>query len=243
MRTSERILLPKRQETEQKRELMREELTIIIGASRGIGKELCRVYRSESPILVGTARKACKELSALVDEAWLEVDVASPCLEETLLSNLKQRTIAQLIISAGILENDGLNSPSSEAIRRQFEVNALGALRCAYQLHSSVKDSGTIAFITSRMGSITDNTSGGYYGYRISKAALNAGAKSLAIDLKPRGVKVAILHPGFVKTDMTSGQGFIDSSTAATMLKEQIDTWKTEETGQFRHANGEDLPW
>ena len=222
---------------------MEQELTIIVGASRGIGFELCRAYRPDSSALVGTARKACSGLSALVDEAWLEVDVTSPTLEATLLTHLKQRTIGRLIIGAGILESDGLEPPSSEAIRRQFEVNALGALRCAYQLHSSVKDGGIIAFLTSRMGSITDNTSGGYYGYRISKAALNAGAKSLALDLKPRFIKVAILHPGFVKTDMTNGQGFVDAPTSAGMLKEQIDTWKIEETGQFKHANGEQLPW
>lgn len=222
---------------------MTKELTVIIGASRGIGLELCRAYRQDSSTLVGTARKACSELSAVVDEAWLELDVTSPTLEESLLSNLKQRTIRRLIIAAGILESDGLESPSCEAIRRQLEVNTLGALRCAYRLHSSVRNGGTIAFLTSRMGSISDNTSGGYYGYRISKAALNAGAKSLAIDLTSRSIKVAILHPGFVKTDMTNGQGFIDAPTSAAMLKEQIDTWKIEETGQFRHANGEPLPW
>ena len=149
----------------------------------------------------------------------------------------------RLIISAGILESDGLESASVEAIRRQFEVNTLGALRCAYQLHTQVKPGGIIAFITSRMGSISDNTSGGYYGYRISKAALNAGAKSLAIDLKSKEIKVAILHPGFVKTDMTNGQGFIDPGTSAAMLKDQIDSWKIEETGHFRHASGEKLPW
>jgi NAD(P)-dependent dehydrogenase (short-subunit alcohol dehydrogenase family) len=222
---------------------MNQELTIIVGASRGIGLELCRAYGSESSTVVGTARKECTELSTLVDEAWLNVDVTSPSLEETLRSSLKQRTIKRLIISAGILESDGLDSPSSEAIRRQFEVNALGALRCAYELHSNIKPGGTLAFITSRMGSISDNTSGGYYGYRISKAALNAGAKSLALDLQSRAIKVAILHPGFVKTDMTNGQGFVDAPTSAAMLREQIDTWKIEETGHFRHANGEELPW
>ena len=222
---------------------MKQELTIIVGASRGIGLELCRVHSEDAATLVGTAREKSSELSALVDEAWLPVDVTSPGLEETLSNRLRERAIDRLIISAGILESDGLESASVEAIRRQFEVNTLGALRCAYHLHRHMKPAGTIAFITSRMGSISDNTSGGYYGYRISKAALNAGAKSLALDLKSKAIKVAILHPGFVKTDMTNGQGFIDPGTSAAMLKDQIDSWKIEDTGHFRHASGEKLPW
>lgn len=222
---------------------MTDDLTIIIGANRGIGLELCKAFRSDGRALIGTTRTPSTDLEHVVSEVWDDIDVRADDLEEKLLNRLSGRRIERLILSAGILESDGLETSSTSAIRRQFEVNALGALRCAFALHPKVKTHGIIAFITSRMGSISDNTSGGYYGYRISKAALNAGAKSLALDLKPREISVAILHPGFVKTDMTGGQGLIDASSSAAMLKEQITAWKFEETGHFKHANGERLPW
>ncbi len=100
-----------------------------------------------------------------------------------------------------------------------------------------------IRLITSRMGSIADNTSGGYYGYRMSKAALNAAGVSLAHDLKSRGIAVAILHPGFVQTDMTRGGGNVSPESAATRLAERLDELDLDNSGAFWHAEGEILPW
>ena len=94
-------------------------------------------------------------------------------------------------------------SPTSRA---QIEVNALGPLRVVKALRRNIRRGGKLALITSRMGSIADNGSGGYYGYRMSKAALNAAGMSLARDLRGAGVAVAILHPGYVRTDMTGGE-------------------------------------
>jgi NAD(P)-dependent dehydrogenase (short-subunit alcohol dehydrogenase family) len=93
------------------------------------------------------------------------------------------------------------------------------------------------------MGSIADNTSGGSYGYRMSKAALNAAGKSLAIDFAPRDVAVAILHPGYVRTDMTRKSGNVEPADAAAMLAERIDELDLASSGTFWHANGEELPW
>jgi NAD(P)-dependent dehydrogenase (short-subunit alcohol dehydrogenase family) len=93
------------------------------------------------------------------------------------------------------------------------------------------------------MGSIADNGSGGYYGYRMSKAALNAAGMSLARDLRGAGIAVAILHPGFVRTDMTEGSGTIDPDAAAKQLIDRIDALNLETTGTFWHANGQVLPW
>jgi NAD(P)-dependent dehydrogenase (short-subunit alcohol dehydrogenase family) len=93
------------------------------------------------------------------------------------------------------------------------------------------------------MGSIADNTSGGYFGYRMSKAALNAAGRSLAIDLAPRGVMVAMLHPGFVQTPMTGGRGDVDAATAARNLIARIDELTPATSGSFVHANGSSLPW
>ena len=100
-----------------------------------------------------------------------------------------------------------------------------------------------VALITSRMGSIADNSSGGSYGYRMSKAALNAAGRSLAIDLAARGIAVGLLHPGYVRTDMTGGSGNVEASEAAAMLVARIDELDAAKSGSFRHANGEELPW
>jgi NAD(P)-dependent dehydrogenase (short-subunit alcohol dehydrogenase family) len=93
------------------------------------------------------------------------------------------------------------------------------------------------------MGSIDDNSSGGGYGYRMSKAALNMAGKSLAVDLKSAGVAIAILHPGMVRTEMIGGHGQVEPSDAARGLLERIDELTLETTGGFWHANGERLPW
>ena len=104
-------------------------------------------------------------------------------------------------------------------------------------------DGAKIAIVTSRMGSIADNTSGGYYGYRMSKAAVNMAGVSLAHDLRSRGVSVAILHPGFVRTGMTDGQGNIDPPQAVQGMLARIDALNLDTTGTFWHQNGETLPW
>ena len=97
--------------------------------------------------------------------------------------------------------------------------------------------------ITSRMGSIEDNTSGGYYGYRMSKAALNIAGKSLAIDLKNKNIAVGIFHPGLVATDMIGGHGDISADEAAERLDKRIFALTMKNSGSFWHSNGEILPW
>jgi NAD(P)-dependent dehydrogenase (short-subunit alcohol dehydrogenase family) len=97
--------------------------------------------------------------------------------------------------------------------------------------------------MTSRMGSIADNDSGGSYGYRASKAAVNAIGKSLAVDLLPRGIAVFLLHPGYVATDMVGGHGDVTPAQAAERLIARVDGLDLARTGSFWHANGTALPW
>ena len=149
----------------------------------------------------------------------------------------------ELVCSAGILREDGLDDAAYDDIRAQLEVNAIAPLRVVAALHKNLRRGGKIALITSRMGSIGDNGSGGYYGYRMSKAALNAAGMSLARDLASSGIAVAILHPGYVRTDMTDGAGNIDPADAAAQLCDRIDALTPETTGTFWHANGQVLPW
>lgn len=125
-----------------------------------------------------------------------------------------------------------------------MEVNAFAPLSLISALVTEKKlcPDAKVALITSRMGSIADNSSGSSYGYRASKAALNAIGKSLAVDLRGRA-SVAILHPGWVKTSMTNHTGNVTASVAAKQLLERIDELTPELSGTFWHANGEVLPW
>ena len=149
----------------------------------------------------------------------------------------------ELVCNAGVLRDDRLDDVDLADVRELLEVNAIGALRVVKALHRNVRRGGKIALMTSRMGSIGDNGSGSYYAYRMSKAALNAAGMSMARDLEADGIAVAILHPGYVRTDMTEGSGNIDPDDAAKQLVERIDHLSMETTGTFWHANGQVLPW
>src|SRR5690606_32893757 len=161
----------------------------------------------------------------------------------TLADKLGDQTLDILINNAGLLHSESLENMDWAQIARQFEVNAMGPLRVTHRLRGNLKSGSKLALITSRMGSIADNGSGGYYGYRMSKAALNAAGKSLAIVLKPRGTAVALLHPGYVPTDMVGGQGDVSPDDAAERLVARIDELTLETSGTFRHANRDPLPW
>ena len=130
-----------------------------------------------------------------------------------------------------------------DRIRRQFEVNTLGPLRVTKALLPRLEAGSKVAIVSSRVGSIADNSSGGNYGYRISKTAVNAAGMNLSHDLKPLGIAVILLHPGYVRTDMSGGNGHVEAAEAASGLIARIDELTLAETGSFRHASGEALPW
>jgi NAD(P)-dependent dehydrogenase (short-subunit alcohol dehydrogenase family) len=138
---------------------------------------------------------------------------------------------------------ESIDNMDFEGIERQYAVNAMGPLRVTHALLPKLSRGSKLALITSRMGSIADNTSGSRYGYRMSKAALNAAGVSLAHDLRPREIAVAILHPGWVQTEMTGKTGHVTADQSATMLLERIDGLTLESSGTFWHANGDVLPW
>ena len=161
-----------------------------------------------------------------------------------LQTRLGDTAIAVLINNAGILKRVTLENLDFDSIREQFEINALGALRVTHALLPHLKAGSKIVLMTSRMGSIADNTSGSSYGYRMSKVALSMAGKSLAHDLRPRGIAVAILHPGLVQTRMTNfTSGGITPEESVKGLLARIDELMLESTGMFWHANGEVLPW
>lgn len=216
---------------------------LITGANRGIGLELCKQLKEKGFDVIGACRNTSKELDALGVRVETGVDVSSDDAVQSLAKKLAGTSIDLLIQNAGILSSESLDHLDTGAIRKQFEVNAIGPLRVTKALLPNLSKGAKIALITSRMGSIADNGSGGMYGYRMSKAALNMAGSSLALDLKDRGIAVAILHPGFVRTDMTQGSGNIGPDESARALIERIDGLTLENSGTFWHSNGDVLPW
>ena len=148
-----------------------------------------------------------------------------------------------LIHNAGISERVTWDALDFEAIRRQFEVNTLGPMRVIKGLEGCLERGSRVAVVTSRMGSIEDNTSGSHYGYRISKCGVNMVVRSLAQDIAEEGIAVGVFHPGYVRTDMTRGQGYISAQECAAMLVQRFDELSLDIAGRFYHANGEELPW
>ena len=216
---------------------------VITGANRGIGLELARHYKAKGWKVTGTCRKTSPELEEYAAHVIEDIDVARADSLERLVAALQGQAIDLLINNAGILHDDVLGSLDITSLRLQMEVNAFAPLLICEALLPNLDPGSKIVNITSRMGSIGDNDSGGRYGYRASKAAFNAFGRSLAIDLKGRGIAVAQLHPGFVKTRMVNFGGILSTEESVAGLVERIETLNLQNSGSFWHCNGEELPW
>ena len=217
---------------------------LVTGTNRGIGYEYCRQLQARGDRVIAVCRSASEELKQLGVQVEEGIDITSDASVADLCDRLGDSAIDVLINNAGIVKRLTLEDLDFDSIREQFEVNALGALRVTHALLPNLKADSKIVLMTSRMGSIADNTSGSSYGYRMSKVALSMAGKSLAHDLKPRGIAVAILHPGLVQTRMTNfTSGGITPEESVKGLLKRIDELRLENTGTFWHANGEVLPW
>lgn len=219
---------------------------LITGANRGIGLALTRQYSARGDKVIA----ACRQSSDALEKTGAQVEAGVDVTDDAALAGLAQRLgdtrLDVLVLNAGIMTREAfgeIQTDGWEDMRRQFEVNAMGPLRVAQALSGNLAKDAKIGIITSRMGSMADNGSGGRYGYRASKAAVNAIGKSLAVDMESRGVAVFLLHPGFVATDMVGGKGEVSPEHAAAQLVERLDKLTLGETGTFWHANGTGLPW
>lgn len=215
---------------------------LVTGGNRGIGLELCKQLSARGDSVIAACRASSKALQGTGAEIHDNVEITDDASVSKLARELEGKTIDVLINCAGILTRETLDDLRVDQIRKQFEVNALGPLRVTAALLPNLKKGSKVAIISSRMGSIEDNTSGSRYGYRMSKAAVNMAGRSLAWDLKGKGIAVVLLHPGMVATEMTGGQG-IPPEEAARGLIERIDELDMQRTGTFWHQNGEALPW
>jgi NAD(P)-dependent dehydrogenase (short-subunit alcohol dehydrogenase family) len=216
--------------------------TLVTGANRGIGLEFVLQLWARGDRVIAVCRESSSELDDMGAKILTGIDVSQENAGQQLAERVDE-SIDILIANAGVLGHDSLDHLDFAKVQKQIEVNALGSLRTVHALLPRLHQGSKIALITSRMGSIADNSSGGFYGYRMSKAALNAAGMSLARDLKERGIAVALLHPGYVRTAMTGNEGGTEPSTAVNQLLQRIEALTLETSGTFWHASGEVLPW
>ncbi|MDB6063192.1 MAG: short-chain dehydrogenase/reductase superfamily protein [Verrucomicrobiaceae bacterium] len=216
---------------------------LISGAGRGIGLALTQQLVARGDRVIALCRSTSDALLQIEGIRIItDIDVTDETAIQHLVAQLDKQPIDVIVHNAGVMTFETLQDLDLQRIRRQLDINTVAPLRITQALLPNLRAGSKIVLITSRMGSIDDNSSGGSYGYRMSKAALNSAGKSLAVDLKSAGISVGIFHPGMVATDMTAQQG-IDASEAAANLINRIDQLSLENSGQFFHANGDPLPW
>lgn len=215
---------------------------LVTGANKGIGLEICTQLKARGEEVVAVCRSSSQELRDLEVRTIEGIDVSDANSTRTLKYELGDQKIDVLLNNAGILHGDSFGELDYDDMVLQFQVNAIGPLRVTEALSDNLADGGKVGIVSSRVGSIGDNGSGGYYGYRASKAAVNQIGKNLAHELHPRGIAVALLHPGMVATTMTGRQG-IEPEVAASGLIDRMDALTLETSGRFWHAEGQELPW
>ncbi len=216
---------------------------VITGANRGIGLAMAKLCHLQQNNVYALCRKTSPELDKLGAIVIEHIDVADKLGIKSAVAALSGIKIDLLINNAGILRNESLDELNPCSIKEQFNVNALAPLCLTHALLDNLSPGSKVALITSRMGSIADNTSGGRYGYRMSKAALNIAGMSLARDLAPKEIAVGLYHPGYVQTEMVNYGGDISSEVAAQRLLDLMANLTIDKTGIFKHSNGETLPW
>jgi NAD(P)-dependent dehydrogenase (short-subunit alcohol dehydrogenase family) len=219
---------------------------LITGANRGVGLALARHYRDADWDVIGVCRSSgddTAELREVASRVIEGIDVTHDEDVDRLTVELQGQRLDLLINNAGRLRDEVLGEIDFDSIREQMEINAYAPLRVTEALLGNLGEGSKVANITSRMGSIADNDAGGRYGYRASKAALNAIGKSLAVDLAPRGIGVIQLHPGYVQTRMVNFGGLITPEEAAAGIAARIEALTLATTGTFWHSNGEPLLW
>lgn len=227
---------------------MSEKTVVITGANRGIGLELVKRNREAGRKVYALCRKSSAELSEMGAQVIEGIDVTD-------LDELKKARgqvegpIDLLICNAGVLQTETLedlksiNEKALNSIRKQFEVNTLGPIKTLSCFLDKLKEGSKVAMMTSRMGSIEDNTSGGRYGYRLSKGALNNVGRSLAFDLKGEGIALGLFHPGWVQTEMTGKTGHLTAKESSQKLYQRMEELSLENTSSFWHPDGQILPW
>jgi NAD(P)-dependent dehydrogenase (short-subunit alcohol dehydrogenase family) len=224
---------------------------LITGANRGLGLEFTKQYAADGWQVLACCRHP-QQATALQALARAhanihihDLNVADFAQIDALAMQLKDEKIDVLINNAGVFPHSTFGNTNYEDWAEAFKINAMASLKMAEAFVTQVTKSELkkIATLTSKMGSLDDNTSGESYIYRTSKTAVNMVMKSLSIDLKPYGISVVTLHPGWVQTDMGGPNGLIDAHTSVTGLRKVIDGLSLNTTGKFIAYNGSEIAW
>lgn len=222
---------------------------LLVGADKGIGSALAEYYSSRGDRVIATCLGGSAVSGANI-EVCAPMDVTSDPDVSRLSTQIGDRSIDVLMYVAGVVFDKPLGNLDFNAIRLEYEVNAVGFLRVVQAVLPRMSAGGKIGIITSRVASLSENESGGLYGYRMSKAAANMAGLCLALELKDKGISVLCLHPGAVRTDLSAGLSSsptlgnaVDPPAAAQGLAARLDELSLSTTGSFKHANGQSLPW
>lgn len=218
---------------------------LITGANRGLGLEFARQYAADGWRVLATVRdplsgKAPSDAGAEIYVA----DIADPTSLGRLRHALKDVALDVVLNNAGTYgERQEFGGVDEAEFLRVMRVNALAPLKVAEAFADQLTGAKLIAAVSSKMGSVTDNSSGGSYAYRASKAALNMVLKGLSVDLKARGVTVVALSPGWVRTDMGGPQAPLDAATAVSGMRAVLGKVSLADSGKFFHFDGSEVPW
>ena len=222
---------------------------LVVGADKGIARSAVEQLHSRGDRVIAACLGDGTDLAVLGVEVISHVDVTSGS-DVARLADAMRTSGARLdwvFHVAGVLGLDELGKIDYDDVRRQLEINTIGPLRTIEAVADLIVDGGKVGIVTSRVGSLGDNSSGGMYAYRVSKAGANMVALNLHHDLSPRGISVLALHPGMVATDLTKDYpgdfAYITPDEAAAGLLKNLDNLTPDSSGRFQHSNGMFLPW
>jgi NAD(P)-dependent dehydrogenase (short-subunit alcohol dehydrogenase family) len=227
---------------------------LITGANRGLGLAFARQYLADGWQVYAACREpaSASELHRLTEDSKgklriLAMDVTDPASIHAAATELDGRAIDLLLNNAGVIGPRGqtIGNIDYDAWADVLAVNTMGPMRVseAFIEHVARGDRKLIVTLTSGMGSIADNTSGGSIVYRSSKAAVNMVMRSLAIDLAPRGITCVVVNPGWVRTDMGGPNATLEPSESVSALRRLIATLGPEQSGKFFNHTGREYPW
>lgn len=224
---------------------------LITGANRGIGLEFCKHYLANNWQVIACCRQPsdASELNQLAQASSLlrieQLDIANSEQVLSLSQRLADNSIDVLINNAGIYGPKGasLEQVELDDWLQVLHIDTVAPLLLTRALKPCLANKAKVAFVSSKMGSITDNQSGGSYMYRSAKAALNAAVKSLAHDWSCDDITIALLHPGWVKTAMGGPNALITTAQSVTGMTQVISQLSLDDTGQFINYDGARIPW
>jgi NAD(P)-dependent dehydrogenase (short-subunit alcohol dehydrogenase family) len=222
-------------------------VAVVTGANRGIGLEFARQLKAEGYEVVGTARNPdeAKELAALGVRV-MQLDVTDAASVARLAEALKVAPIELLVNNAGVTGGGAsIEAMDIEGARRAFEVNAIGPMRVTQALlpHLKAGSRRMVVSISSRLGSIAKNESGGYAGYRESKAALNMFMRSLSVEMKPSDFICIAMSPGWVRTDMGGSSATLSPEESVSGMLRTLHALTPKDSGRYLSHDGTELPW